>query len=426
MIDNNDIEKRLASAINAAAPDMLDDLMTELDLTEKPEPVMREKLAGGSEERYKKSTVRSRGFRQLMSIAAALVLVLGGVTVWRNMQQKVFAVVDIDVNPSIELSINKNDKVVEARPVNEDGMAILSGMDLKGSEVKAACNAIVGSMLMKGYINDQSNSLLVSVSAEDEAKGHEIEAQLSDSINMYMDDSAVATAILGQYVANDDELRAFAENNGISFGKAWLIRRLLESGNSKMTEESLLALTTQELIVLSQERNVDSVSMRGTAYTGKYVGYDAALDAAVAQAGADKSQISNADVEMDCENGIIIYEVEFDYAGTEYEYEVDAATGNIVTTGSGADIDDDDDDDDRYDIDDDDDDDDRYDADDDDADDDYRSTGKSKKSDIDDDDDDDDDYDDDADDRHERKKSGSKKSSRSHDDDDEDDEDDDD
>ena len=368
MIDNNDIEKRLASAFDAAAPDMLDDLMAELNLNEQHEPAMREKLADGSEERYKKSAVRSRGFRQLMSIAAALVLVIGGVTVWRNAQQKVFAVVDIDVNPSIELSINKNDKVVEARPVNDDGMAILAGMDLKGSEVKAACNAIVGSMLMKGYLNDQSNSLLVSVSAEDETKGHEIEEQLSDSISMYMDDSAVATAILGQYVAGDDELRAFAEKNGISFGKAWLIRRLLESGNSKMTEESLLALSTQELIVLSQERKVSSDNMRGTAYTGKYVGYDAALDAAVAQAGVDKLQISNADVEMDCENGIIIYEVEFDYAGNEYEYEVDAATGNIVTTGSGADIDDDDDDD-RYDIDDDDDDD-RYDADDDDDDDD--------------------------------------------------------
>ena len=30
MIDNNEIEKRLASALNAAAPDMLDDLMAEL------------------------------------------------------------------------------------------------------------------------------------------------------------------------------------------------------------------------------------------------------------------------------------------------------------------------------------------------------------------------------------------------------------
>ena len=33
MIDNKEIEKRLASAFDAAAPDMLDDLMAELKLT---------------------------------------------------------------------------------------------------------------------------------------------------------------------------------------------------------------------------------------------------------------------------------------------------------------------------------------------------------------------------------------------------------
>ena len=59
MIDNNDIEKRLASALNAAAPDMLDELMAELDLAEKPEPSMREKLAESGQDRDKKSVVHS-------------------------------------------------------------------------------------------------------------------------------------------------------------------------------------------------------------------------------------------------------------------------------------------------------------------------------------------------------------------------------
>ena len=54
MIDNNEIEKRLASALNAAAPDMLDDLMAELDLNENPEPLMKEKLADDEHDRYKK------------------------------------------------------------------------------------------------------------------------------------------------------------------------------------------------------------------------------------------------------------------------------------------------------------------------------------------------------------------------------------
>lgn len=367
MIDNNEIEKRLASALNAAAPDMLDDLMAELDLNEKPEPSMREKISDGEQDRYKKAVVRSRTFRTLISCAAAFILMVGGVTVWRNMNQKVLAVVDIDVNPSIELSINVKEKVVDVTAVNEDGKAILDDMDLKGSDVKTACNAIVGSMLTKGYLNDKSNSILLSVSSGDQAKGRAIETELSDGINSYIGNSSITPAVLGQYVEDSDDLKEFAAGNGISTGKAQLIRSLLETGGTKMTEDSLLSLSTQELIVLGQERNVDGGTMHGEAYTGEYIGYESALAAALSHAGLDSSQVSGTEVEMDCENGVIVYEVEFKYGGQDYEYEINASTGEIMV--SDVDVDDDQDDNDS----DDDTDDDRDDADDDqdDADDDH-------------------------------------------------------
>ena len=359
MIDNNEIEKRLASALNSAAPDMLDELMAELDLNEKPEPSMREKLADGEQDRYKKAVVRSRTFRTLMSCAAAFILLVGGFTVWNNINAKVLAVVDIDVNPSIELSINGKEKVVEATAVNEDGKAILDDMDLKGSDVKTACNAIVGSMLTKGYLNDKSNSILLSVSSGDQAKGQAIEAELSDGINSYIGSSSITPAVLGQYVEDSDDLKKFATNNGISTGKAQLIRSLLETGGTRMTEDSLLSLSTQELIVLGQERNVDGGTMHGEAYTGEYIGYESALAAALGHAGLDSSQVSGTEVEMDCENGVIVYEVDFKYGGQEYEYEINASTGEIMV--SDVDVDDDQDDNDS----DDDTDDDRDDADDD-------------------------------------------------------------
>ncbi len=109
MIDNNEIEKRLASALDAAAPDMLDELMAELELNEAPEPSMREKLVDNADERYKKASVRGKGLRTLISCAAALVLMVGGVTAWRNAGQQVSAVVDLDVYPSIELSVNNRE-----------------------------------------------------------------------------------------------------------------------------------------------------------------------------------------------------------------------------------------------------------------------------------------------------------------------------
>jgi uncharacterized membrane protein YkoI len=131
--------------------------------------------------------------------------------------------------------------------------------------------------------------------------------------------------------ADGDELEAFAEANGISEGKAWLIRNLLASGSTNLTEENLLKLSTQELILLGQERNVQAESTYGSADTSKYIGKDKAVDAALSSAGISRSQASGVRAEYDSENGFIIYEVEFTSGGIEYEYKIDASTGNVIS-----------------------------------------------------------------------------------------------
>ena len=142
-----------------------------------------------------------------------------------------------------------------------------------------------------------------------------------------------------------------------------------------MTEDALLSLSTQELIVLGQERKVSEETMYGEAYTGDYIGYESALATALSHAGLDSAQVSDAEVEMDCENGVIIYEVEFKHGGQEYDYEIAASTGEIIQSEKDIDdgdddADEDDDDDDHDDDHDDHDDDDHEDDDDKDRDDD--------------------------------------------------------
>ena len=98
---------------------------------------------------------------------------------------------------------------------------------------------------------------------------------------------------------------------------------------------------------------------------------DDALKIALKNAKLKKSQVKS--IEVDYEKAENTYEVEFKYGGREYEYEIDASTGEIYNSKIEADNDDDaddrdDDDDDRDDDDDDDDRDDKDDRDDDDDD----------------------------------------------------------
>ena len=47
-------------------------------------------------------------------------------------------------------------------------------------------------------------------------------------------------------------------------------------------------------------------------------------------AGVDANTIYDMNTELDVENGIIVYEVEFKSGNIEYDYEIDAVTGAIL------------------------------------------------------------------------------------------------
>ena len=53
--------------------------------------------------------------------------------------------------------------MLSATPANADAVAILDGMDLTGAKVDVAMNAIVGSMLTNGYVDELANSILITV-----------------------------------------------------------------------------------------------------------------------------------------------------------------------------------------------------------------------------------------------------------------------
>jgi uncharacterized membrane protein YkoI len=64
----------------------------------------------------------------------------------------------------------------------------------------------------------------------------------------------------------------------------------------------------------------------------KYIGRDAAKAAAVKHAGLEDSQVETARVALDFDDGTMIYEVEFCVDGWEYEYEIDAKDGTVLST----------------------------------------------------------------------------------------------
>lgn len=56
-----------------------------------------------------------------------------------------------------------------------------------------------------------------------------------------------------------------------------------------------------------------------------------ARDAALNHAGLDESQVSDVEIDLDRDNGKLIYEVDFNSGNTEYDYDIDAETGKVIS-----------------------------------------------------------------------------------------------
>lgn len=284
-----------------------------------------------------------------MAVAACLALLLvgGGAGYYYQSVNGVASIVSLDVNPSIELKVNKNEKVLSATPMNDDAKEILDGMNLKGTQADVAMNAIIGSLLQHGYVDELANSILITVEDDDQARGEKLQQALTEQADAALASAQVNGAILSQVMAHSDDLSKKAQEYGISAGKAALIQAVVEGSNNTKTFEDLVGLSINELNLLytaqtSLPTNDDDLGViggaegytyivtEGSASQNAYIGVEAAKTAALKHAGFSASQVTFLDAEYDYDDGRMIYEVEFHVNGTEYDYDIDALTGAVV------------------------------------------------------------------------------------------------
>lgn len=322
MTDRN-VEQALRTALEHAAPNDVESVLLRCD--DRKGNVIP--MTNQNPEKKNRKPLRLAA----LAAAACLVLAIGGGSVYYNQSQTAASVVSLDVNPSIELVLNSRERVLRATALNEDAAAVLDGMDLKGSTLDVAVNALMGSLLKNGYVDELANSILITVEDDNATRAAQLESQLTETVNAVMTSSSINGAILSQVVNQNQDLQAKADEYGISLGKAQLIQQLVDQ-NPTLTFESLAGRTVNDLNLLlsSQATTLSTVSSTGRASDGGYIGTEVAKNAALAHAGLTADQVTVSKVDFDVEDGRMVYEVEFWANNVEYEYDVDATTGEIV------------------------------------------------------------------------------------------------
>lgn len=317
-MNHREVEKKLKKAYShITAPDTIDSILSDCEV-QKGSVVMMEK---------KNKAPLFKG----LALAAMVLVAAVGVFGFRHyeMNYRAVSTIAFDVNPSIEMKVNAKDQILEVTPLNDDAVVVIGDMDLKGSDLDVAVNALVGSMIRNGYLSDLANSILISVENNDPQRASQLQQQLMNEISQLISTNSFDGAVLSQSIVDNQELRNLANEYGITMGKAQLIQQVL-SVNPLYTFDNLSKLTINELNLLIDGQNVDHVHSTGLASDKNYIGKEKAKEIALNHANLSESNISSCEVQLDYEMGMMVYEVEFYSNGMEYDYDINALTGDVL------------------------------------------------------------------------------------------------
>lgn len=245
------IEQGLKQAVEDITPDVFNKVAASED-----EKLQKEEWLLDEPKSWQKIHL---AFRGAAALAACLILILGIRIFWNN---QIDSTIDIDVNPSVEIQTNRKNLVKEVKALNKDGEIIIADMNLKNVELNTAVNALIGSMVRKGYITEVNNSILVSVENKDTKKADEICQSIVGDIRQVLDKKNIKGVIYNQEITSSEEISGLAQQYEISQGKAAFLLKLIKK-DPELKMEQLAKMTMQEIAQLIRIRSIDISDMAG-------------------------------------------------------------------------------------------------------------------------------------------------------------------
>lgn len=247
-INDNDIRKHLKQAVNSLEPDSKAE-----EIWKKPV-----KKATGTEwylEGTQKTIRKLSNLYKIMGAVAACFILMTSLSLGLTM--RTFSTVYLDVNPSISLKMNRAERVIKAESLNEDGKIILSGMDLKNTDVNVAVNTIIGSMVKNGYLDEKTNTVLLSVESKNSQKADELSNRISDDIELCIDEMLGQNTVYYQSVdRKNKEIKKVEKQYHVSRGKAALLIKIREK-HPELDMNKISALSIEELVTFLSDSKIN-------------------------------------------------------------------------------------------------------------------------------------------------------------------------
>lgn len=206
---------------------------------------------------------KSRGIRYSL-MSSFLIVILAIFMINGNTDNQVYAsTVTLDINPQIEITLDEDDRVIEVRGLNDDGVSFFqTTSNFKKMELDEFIELLVERLDERGYIvSTEDNTIMIYVEGTSDQIKERVLANVQSKI---LTEAQKRNRIVNFVKTNEIELttrqvraiKQFAENNDINPGRAILIYQIREIDDT-YTIQSLQRMKMRDLNALYESLVVD-------------------------------------------------------------------------------------------------------------------------------------------------------------------------
>ena len=155
--------------------------------------------------------------------------------------------ISLDVNPSVEYSVNMFDRILEARAVNEDGEEILKDLQLKNKKIEEGLKETLDELIAEGYLADDPDSgIVIAASNEKPKEAEKMAMELKSEVQTYLETRKDVTVQVDAGAASPQKVKE-AKSLGVTPGKLHLVEKLQASTTGAIEMEQWLAKPVKEI-----------------------------------------------------------------------------------------------------------------------------------------------------------------------------------
>ncbi|WP_017756329.1 anti-sigma factor domain-containing protein [Calidifontibacillus oryziterrae] len=177
----------------------------------------------------------------LAAAAAIIVIFLASQLLPFNLNNNmvIAAYVNLDINPSLEVGVDKHLHIVEVTPLNEDGQKIVDSYegDITELTLTQFVNQTINIAKQQGYLNDKKD-ILLTATAIDKQTVETIETNI-EAIKQEVSEQGIVV----EELITDEKTREEAKNVGISPGKYEIYKQAVQTTTLTLEEAKDLSVS---------------------------------------------------------------------------------------------------------------------------------------------------------------------------------------